>query len=222
MPNRIIKDSIRTSKTVNAMTDFQFRLWVYLITYVDDFGRGSADPELLKSLVFPRRKGITESQIQKALAEMANTGIVHLYNDSDGEPFLCFPNWAEHQRIQNKKSKFPAPPESLSPSSTVTHGELPPESNTIQSNIYVGQPEAGDTKPRFVKPSLEEVAAYCKQRRNTIDPQRFMDYYDSNGWIVGKTHMKDWKAAVRTWERNKKQSASSPAYQDPDARIKRI
>ncbi len=54
MPNRIIKDSIRTSKSINAMSDFQFRLWAYLITYVDDYGRGSADPELLKGFVFPR------------------------------------------------------------------------------------------------------------------------------------------------------------------------
>lgn len=74
MPNRIIKDTIRTSKTVNAMTDFQFRLWIYLITYVDDYGRGSADPELLKGFVFPRRKGVTESTIEKALLDLANSG----------------------------------------------------------------------------------------------------------------------------------------------------
>ncbi|MBQ7825187.1 MAG: hypothetical protein IJ337_02390 [Clostridia bacterium] len=48
MPNRVIKESIRTSKGVNSLSAFQFRLWVYLITYVDDYGRGSADPELLK------------------------------------------------------------------------------------------------------------------------------------------------------------------------------
>ena len=64
MPNRIIKESIRTSKTVNAMTDFQFRLWAYLITYVDDYGRGSADPEILKGFVFTRRKGVSEATIE--------------------------------------------------------------------------------------------------------------------------------------------------------------
>ena len=56
---RMLKASIRTSKTVNSLSDFQFRLWAYLITYVDDFGRGSADPEILKGLVFPRRKSVT-------------------------------------------------------------------------------------------------------------------------------------------------------------------
>ena len=103
MPNRIIKDSIRTSKSINAMSDFQFRLWAYLITYVDDYGRGSADPELLKGFVFPRRKGVTEGTISKTLAELATIGSVILY-EVDGEPYLCFPNWSEHQTVRNKVS----------------------------------------------------------------------------------------------------------------------
>ena len=97
----MIKDSIRTSKTVNAMTDFQFRVWVYLITYVDDYGRGSADPELIKGFVFPRRKRVSESDIEKALAELAGMGCISLY-DVDGESYFCFPNWGSHQRIQSK------------------------------------------------------------------------------------------------------------------------
>lgn len=131
MPNRIIKDSIRTSKTVNTMTDFQFRLWVYLITYVDDYGRGSADPQLLKGFVFPRRTGVTESTIGKALADLANSGSILLY-DVDGESYFCFPNWGDHQRIQTKRSKFPAPSDGIIKNSTVIHGDSQPESNPIR------------------------------------------------------------------------------------------
>lgn len=58
------------------------------------------------------------------------------------------------------------------------------------------------TQKRFVKPTLEEVVNYCKERRNTVDANKFFDYYESNGWQVGKNKMKDWQAAVRTWERN--------------------
>jgi hypothetical protein len=54
----------------------------------------------------------------------------------------------------------------------------------------------------FVKPSLDEVSAYCRERNNSVDPQRFRDYYEANGWRVGRNPMRDWKAAVRTWERN--------------------
>jgi hypothetical protein len=53
---------------------------------------------------------------------------------------------------------------------------------------------------RFVKPTLYDVQTYCLERGNTIDPQAFIDFYESNGWMVGKNRMKDWKAAVRTWE----------------------
>lgn len=57
-------------------------------------------------------------------------------------------------------------------------------------------------RKRFKPPTLEEVQAYCIERNNNIDPKHFIDYYTSNGWKVGKNNMKDWKAAVRTWERN--------------------
>lgn len=63
------------------------------------------------------------------------------------------------------------------------------------------------TKPskRFTPPTVEEVAQYCFDRVSTVDPQRFVDYYTSNGWMVGKNKMKDWKAAVRTWEQKDNQ-----------------
>jgi hypothetical protein len=59
-----------------------------------------------------------------------------------------------------------------------------------------------DQKPRaaFVQPALEEVISYCKERKNSVDVERWMNHYLSNGWMVGKNKMKDWKAAVRNWE----------------------
>ena len=54
---------------------------------------------------------------------------------------------------------------------------------------------------RFTPPTVDEVAAYCGERNNRIDPQTFMDFYASKGWVVGKSKMKDWKAAIRTWEK---------------------
>lgn len=207
MPNRIIKDSIRTSKTVNAMTDFQFRLWVYLITYVDDYGRGSADPELLKGFVFPRRKGVTESTIEKALLDLANTGSVLLY-DVDGEPYFCFPNWSDHQRIQTKKSKYPAPDNEKSRLVTVSHGESPPESESNPNPNTNPNPKERRAM-RFTPPTVNDVKEYCRERGNAVDPQRFVDFYESKGWKVGQSTMKDWKAAVRTWEHREENSGKS-------------
>ena len=78
-----------------------------------------------------------------------------------------------------------------------------PDNNTSYFNntdeyIYKsGKP----TRTRFIPPTLEEVQAYCKERSNNVDAERFINYYTSNGWKVGKNPMKDWKATLRRWER---------------------
>ena len=59
----------------------------------------------------------------------------------------------------------------------------------------------GAREARFTPPSVEEVAAYCQERGNGVDAARFVDFYSSKGWMIGKSRMKDWKAAVRNWER---------------------
>lgn len=56
-------------------------------------------------------------------------------------------------------------------------------------------------RKRFAPPSVSDVSAYCKERNNNVDPEAFVDFYASKGWMVGENKMKDWKAAVRTWER---------------------
>ena len=64
---------------------------------------------------------------------------------------------------------------------------------------------------RFKPPSIDEVIAYCLERGGVVDPHRFVDYYTSNGWMVGKNKMKDWKAAVRTWEQKETAKPQRPA-----------
>lgn len=78
----------------------------------------------------------------------------------------------------------------------------------IEENIYIDTLKnnissvSNDTAPkRFVKPTVEEVRAYCEERNNGIDAEQFVSYYESNGWKVGRTSMKDWRACVRTWEK---------------------
>lgn len=68
--------------------------------------------------------------------------------------------------------------------------------------------ETTPKRKRFIPPTLDNVKAYCQERGNNVDPERFMAYYESNGWMVGRNKMKDWKAAVRSWERSCKPSRS--------------
>ena len=74
--------------------------------------------------------------------------------------------------------------------------------DTLSDSEPESEPLKKKNQKRFSKPTIDEIGDYCKERNNRIDPQKFFDYYESNGWKVGKNPMKDWKAAVRTWERN--------------------
>ena len=81
---------------------------------------------------------------------------------------------------------------------------------TTEENTAVVQPEekpAQEIQPEkpkrknFVKPTVEEIAAYCAERKNEVDAQAFFDFYESKGWKVGAVKMRDWRASVRTWEK---------------------
>jgi hypothetical protein len=101
---------------------------------------------------------------------------------------LC--NWSLYAAGENETRHRPAtdpPPTRHRPATTKN-----------DKNVKNGQ----ETQARFVPPTVEDVAAYCRERKNSVDPQRFVDHYSSNGWRVGRNPMKDWKAAVRTWEKN--------------------
>ena len=77
-----------------------------------------------------------------------------------------------------------------------------------------GEQVATSSVKRFVKPTLEEVTAYCEERKNGISAQQFMDFYESKGWKVGNQPMKDWKASVRTWEQRHKDENKSTKVAD--------
>lgn len=81
--------------------------------------------------------------------------------------------------------------------------------NDNTTNIIEREGKQAPTHPkaRFLKPTLEEIREYCLSRNNYVDPERFYDYYEANGWKVGKNPMKDWRAAVRTWESREKSEA---------------
>lgn len=77
-----------------------------------------------------------------------------------------------------------------------------------------GESVRGEKTKRFIPPSVEEVEQYCIERSNNIDAQSFIDFYESKGWMIGKNKMKDWKAAVRTWERSRKQENKENVFDE--------
>lgn len=80
---------------------------------------------------------------------------------------------------------------------------------------------AGEEKSsRFVLPTIEEVTKYCHSRGGAVDAARWFNHYQANGWMVGRTKMKDWRAAVRKWENGPSQALSAPApWDNPEGRL---
>ena len=91
------------------------------------------------------------------------------------------------------------------PTSTLTSNltnNQPAANQQLTTNEQEKQGEQGiKPRKRFTPPSVDEVAAYCRERGNVVDAQRFVDFYASKGWKVGNAGMRDWHAAVRNWER---------------------
>ncbi|MFZ5989441.1 MAG: phage replisome organizer N-terminal domain-containing protein [Bacillota bacterium] len=111
-----------------------------------------------------------------------------------------------HKRvIKHRLLKKQSVTDSVTPvTSSVNIDKIRKEYIRKEKNIREEESMRGETK-KFIKPSLEEVKAYCNERKNNVDPQRWYDYYSANGWKVGKNPMKDWKAAVRTWEKSEEE-----------------
>jgi hypothetical protein len=83
------------------------------------------------------------------------------------------------------------------------------DKNSIDK-ISIGEDKEGKNRKRFVPPTIEEVQEYCRESNNNVDVDKWFAHYQSNGWMVGKNKMKDWKASVRYWE-----NSESTSYQKP-------
>ena len=108
MPNRILKESICTSDSINALGWFEEVLYYRLIVNCDDFGRFDGRTAVIKNRLFPLKDSLTAKNVETAVNKLARAGLVTPY-ESGGKPFLFLPTWNEHQSIRAKKSKYPEP-----------------------------------------------------------------------------------------------------------------
>lgn len=118
---------------------------------------------------------------------------------------LTIVNYEVYQGVpDSKRTLIDTPTNTLTDTQTNTPTETTKE---IKNKEYIKEkdiPNGISKKKVFTPPTVEEVRAYCQERGNNIEPQRFVDFYESKGWMVGKNKMKDWKAAVRNWENRDK------------------
>ena len=118
MPNRILKESICVSDSINQLKWFEEVLFYRLIVNCDDYGRYDGRPAIIKNKLFPLKDDLTLKVVTDAINKLASAGLVILYKYED-KPFLYLPTWELHQTIRAKKSKFPPPEENLQASEII-------------------------------------------------------------------------------------------------------
>lgn len=96
---------------------------------------------------------------------------------------------------------------------STVNGHLTVQQTDINNNDNNDKNDKND-KNIFVIPKIEEIKDYCASRNNKINPLQFYDYYQSKGWMIGKNKMKDWQAAVRTWEQKNKANSPPAPYRE--------
>lgn len=208
MPNRILRESICTSDTIDKLSWFEEALYYRLIVNCDDFGRFDGRTAVIKNRLFPLKDNLTLKTVEAALHGLANAGLVAIYM-VEGKRFLYLPTWGKYQTQRAKVSKYPAPDSSVQPSEIICNqmqANVPVFENRESNSLFAIRESGCENAraKRFTPPTLAEVQSYVAERHSPVDPQGFIDFYASKGWMVGKTPMKDWKAACRNaekWER---------------------
>lgn len=115
-------------------------------------------------------------------------------------------HWRIHNYIQKdryKPTKYQEEKAQITVKDNGAYTECIQNVSNMDTQVRLGKVRLGKDRNtyRFTPPTVDEVKQYCSERRNSVDPQSFVDFYQSKGWMVGKNRMKDWKACVRTWER---------------------
>lgn len=133
MPNRVLKESIKRSPQIDALTWFEEVVFYRLIVTVDDYGCTDGRNNALRSDLFPTKDSITQKAMNDAIDKLERLGLVIKYV-ADGIPYLYLPTWDKHQRVRNKHRKYPIPPccEDLSANCGQMSADCLPESNPIR------------------------------------------------------------------------------------------
>lgn len=222
MPTRLIKESCRSSKNLNKLSDFEERLFWRLITTADDFGRFMAYPELVRASCFPYKPLSTKS-ITSALQSMQDNDLIKLYSVDDRH-YGYFIKWEAHQgKPRAKTSKYPSPNDAqqnhmlasasicMHPLADVTgHPDTDTDTDTkANTNLnYLSSPKKSvvdEKRPRTLHPYPDDfqpddrakaIAAGYGQNVFALKAA-FQDHHLAKG-----TLFKDWQAAFRTWLRN--------------------
>lgn len=160
--------------------------------------------------------GMTIQEIRTSLARLCRTGEI-IKKSTNNFTQLYVVKWGDYQCQEDEDNK-PITNEQQTDNKRITttnKDKKEKKDNNVKNK--------DNTYSKFVIPNVDEVASYIKENNYNVDPEAFVDYYTTNGWVVsGKNKMKDWQASVRTWDRNNKNKPVRQSYQQKEVRIEPI
>ena len=172
------------------------------------------DSEMLKTLT--RTKDV--ETFESAMSTLKRFGLIKILDDQtiyikEAEKLLGCEAWST-ERSRNSRAKSQEDAELLqcnnvalqSQQDATKCNEEKELEKELDKDTEIDKDIGANKSPktRFQKPSVSEIESYCQERKNGISGQRFFDFYESKGWMIGNNRMKDWKAAIRTWEQKQK------------------
>ena len=209
MPNRILKESICTSDSIDTLSWFEEVLFYRLIVNCDDFGRFDGRPAVLKSRLFPLKDNITVKSIDAAINKLVNAELVVLYM-FEGKPYLHLPTWDAHQQVRAKRSKYPAPDEHMiandincnHPIAYVPVIQSEYESNPNTNPNTKVRPRGGYGEYGWVKLTDAQYEKLCSDL-GKAEADRCIAYVDESAQgNNNKNKWSDWNLVVRKCHRD--------------------
>lgn len=212
MPNRILKESICVSESIDSLSWFEEVLFYRLIVNCDDFGRFDGRTAVIKNRLFPLKDDLTLGTVKAAIQKLVSAGLVITY-ESMGKPYLYLPTWTAHQTVRAKNSKYPAP-DSGNPSHAVGAKSSENICNQMKADAPVfdiresysifDTRDAGVDAPTRAKtnqPTLEQVMEVAKLRGCPECAKPFFDYYAAAGWRDGEGKpVFNWQQKFVLWQ----------------------
>ena len=156
MPNRILKESICTSDSIDKLSWFEEVLFYRLMVSCDDYGRFDGRAAIIKNRLFPLKESLTIRAVNDAIKKLASAELVTMY-EFDGKPYLYLPTWDEHQTIRAKKSKYPSPKDGIVKSSEIICKQM--QSDEIKCEQMIANAPVIQSNPiQSVSESKREIA----------------------------------------------------------------
>lgn len=215
MPNRILRESVCVSDTIDQLTWFEEVLYYRLIVNCDDFGRFDGRAAVIKNRLFPLKDTLTLKTVEAALHGLANAGLVTLYV-FEGKRFLCLPTWGKYQTQRAKVSKYPAPDDGKQSDESICKqmiADVPVFENRESNSIFENR-EAGNARARRATPPREKFGQFgwvklskdehsrLLKKLGSEELERCIAYIDEMAQSTGnKNEWKDWNLVVQRCSR---------------------